>query len=559
MTQQTTDITQTLTDATSHISSSISSDISQNTALNCIQQEMQLNSMFINGEWQKIIEKSTEESTDEQTQNIQTLINPATTEILATCRLATEADVDAAVQAAHTAWQSWKTTTGVERATYLEAIANAMQAKFNQLVSLSVINNGKPIAEASIDIQDAIACYRYYATLAKQLPTKQMIDANQVTINAEAANDWQLYRVDEPIGVCALITPWNFPLVTTAWKLAPALAAGCTVVLKPSELTLLPELMMGNLIAEAGLPAGVVNILPGNAQVGSAMTSHPLVDKVSFTGSNAVGEKVMMQAAKTVKNISLELGGKSAIVVRQDADIEQACDIIIGGIFYNAGQVCSATSRLLVHSDIADSLYNALKQKIDSINIGSGFDNNTQMGPLISEQQYQQVQRYFKLAEAEGLSCLTGGTVIFSTNTHLPKNAELKDTQLKNNQLQAGYFVAPTVYINTPTTSQLWQQEIFGPVLVSCTFNTDAEAIELANDSDYALAATVVSADVQQAWSLAQQIRAGHIWINEQQIVLAESGWGGFKHSGIGRELGREGLAAYLGSKHILLPKAGND
>ena len=261
------------------------------------------------------------------------------------------------------------------------------------------------------------------------------------------------------------------------------------------------------------------------------MTSHSLIDKVSFTGSNVVGEKVMSQAATSVKDISLELGGKSAIVVCADADIDHACDLIIGGIFTNAGQICSATSRLIVHQSIAEPLFATLKAKTTSLKIGDGFDADTQMGPLVSAQQLGQVKNYFDIATTEQLTCLTGGEVIDD----------------------AGYFVSPTIYTEVPTTSQLWMEEVFGPVLVSTTFTDNAEAIRLANDSKFALAATIVSGDETAALEMALQIQAGHIWINEQQIVLPEAGWGGFKQSGIGRELGADGLSAYQKSKHVLL------
>ncbi len=434
------------------------------------------------------------------------------------------AQVESAVNAAARAYPSWSQTSVNERARYLQAIADTMEQQFDKLVGLSVLNNGKPIAEAKIDVSDAIACYRYYANLINAQTTWSEVTTNETGI--------RLLKTYAPVGICALIVPWNFPMVTTAWKLAPALAAGCTVLLKPSEVTLLPELMLGNILSAIELPKGVVNILPGAAEVGAALTSHPLIDKVSFTGSNVVGEKVMRQAAKGIKDISLELGGKSAVVVCADADIDYACDLIMGGIFTNAGQICSATSRLLVHQDIAQLLFETLKTKTEGLKIGDSFAADTQMGPLVSAQQLAQVKKYIDIATAENLNCLTGGEILE----------------------RQGYFATPTIYTNVPVSSQLWTEEVFGPVLVSTTFADDAQAIELANDSKYALAATIVSANETAALEMALQIQAGHIWVNEQQIVVPEAGWGGFKQSGIGRELGAAGLSAYQKSKHVLLP-----
>ncbi|MUG33182.1 aldehyde dehydrogenase family protein [Psychrobacter sanguinis] len=482
--------------------------------------EIKLNHAFIDGLWCDI-ESDMEHS----------LIDPSIGQVIATTKLCLTKHVDSAANAAKVAFVGWSQTTRQQRADYLNAIASAMSARFDTLVGLSVLNNGKPIEEAKIDVSDAIACYQYYADLISQQPQR-----TQVTTKEEGV---KLYKVLEPVGVCALIVPWNFPMVTTAWKLAPALAAGCTVILKPSEITLIPELVLGDILIEIGLPKGVVNILPGAAEVGTAMTMHPLVDKVSFTGSNAVGEKVMRQASSSIKDISLELGGKSAIIVCEDADINSACDIIIAGIFFNAGQICSATSRLLVHKNIADDLYQILRKKTQELVVGDGFDSDTIMGPLVSEQQLKQVQQYFSIAKQEGLSCLTGGKLM---------RADVNN--LENNK---GYFVEPTVYMNVPRSSRLWKEEVFGPVLVTHEFSTDQEAIILANDSKYALAATVVSRNESHAMEMALQIKAGHIWINEIQIVLPEAGWGGFKQSGIGRELGEDGLAAYQLSKHILL------
>ena len=503
--------------------------LTRESAIQTAQNEVVLNAAYINGDWITIEALATDSvvmssnNIGSDNANDQALYDPNSGEVIATTRLCTSAHVEMAVSAASEAAVSWSQTTVSERAGYLNKIADRMEQRFDTLVGLSVLNNGKPIEEAKIDVGDAIACYRYYANLITEQATWSEVSTLESGI--------RLLKTYAPVGICALITPWNFPMVTTSWKLAPALAAGCTVLLKPSEVTLLPELMLGNILSEIGLPKGVVNILPGAAEVGAAMTSHPRIDKVSFTGSNVVGEKVMSQAAKSVKDISLELGGKSAIVVCADADIDHACDLIIGGIFTNAGQICSATSRLVAHQNIATKLFDALKVKTENLQIGDGFATDTQMGPLVSAQQLTQVKKYFDIATAEKLDCLTGGQIVEGT----------------------GYFARPTIYTNVPTTSQLWMEEVFGPVLVSTTFIDNAEAIRLANDSKYALAATIVSADETKALAMALQIQAGHIWINEQQIVLPEAGWGGFKHSGIGRELGSDGLSTYQKSKHVLL------
>ena len=493
-----------------------STSFTRDIAIQTMQNEVRLNAAHIAGDWVTI---EASDSVDEHA-----LYDPSSGEVIAITRLCNSAQVESAVNAAARAYPSWSQTSVNERAHYLQAIADTMEQQFDKLVGLSVLNNGKPIAKAKIDVSDAIACYRYYANLINAQTTWSEVTTNETGI--------RLLKTYAPVGICALIVPWNFPMVTTAWKLAPALAAGCTVLLKPSEVTLLPELMLGNILSAIELPKGVVNILPGAAEVGAAMTSHSLIDKVSFTGSNIVGEKVMSQAAKGIKDISLELGGKSAIVVCADADIDYACDLIMGGIFTNAGQICSATSRLLVHQDIAQLLFETLNIKTEGLKIGDGFAADTQMGPLVSAQQVAQVKKYIDVATAENLNCLTGG--------------EILDRQ--------GYFATPTVYTDVPVSSQLWIEEVFGPVLVSTTFADDAQAIELANDSKYALAATIVSADDTAALEMALQIQAGYIWVNEQQIVLPEAGWGGFKQSGIGRELGTDGLSAYQKSKHVLLP-----
>jgi betaine-aldehyde dehydrogenase len=496
-----------------------STGLTRENVKNTAQNEVVLNAAYINGDWIAIEGLAT----DSDNANDHALYDPNSGDVIATTRLCTSAHVEMAVNAASDAYASWSQTDVSERARYLNAIAASMEQQFDKLVGLSVLNNGKPIEEAKIDVGDAIACYRYYANLITDQATWSEVSTLESGI--------RLLKTYAPVGICALITPWNFPMVTTSWKLAPALAVGCTVLLKPSEVTLLPELMLGNILSEIGLPKGVVNILPGAAEVGAAMTSHPLIDKVSFTGSNVVGEKVMTQAAKSVKDISLELGGKSAIVVCADADIDYACDLIIGGIFTNAGQICSATSRLIVHQSIAKQLFETLKVKTENLQIGDGFATDTQMGPLVSEQQLKQVKKYFDIATTEQLNCLTGGEIIDG----------------------AGYLATPTIYTDVPATSQLWMEEVFGPVLVSKTFTEVAEAIRLANDSKFALAATIVSADETAALEMALQIQAGHVWINEQQIVLPEAGWGGFKQSGIGRELGSDGLSAYQKSKHVLL------
>ena len=455
-------------------------------------------------------------------------LNPATGEVLASVAAGGPRDVARAVDAAHAALPAWRALPGARRAQYLRAIAQCLRDRGEEIAALSSRNNGKPLAEARIDIGDAAATYDYYAGLAVELDIRQ-----EATVDVGVEGFSSVTRL-EPVGVVGLVVPWNFPVTTSAWKVAPALAAGCTVVLKPSEITPLPELELGTIARAVGLPAGVLNIVNGTgADVGAPLVAHPRIDKVSFTGSNRVGEAVMIEAARQVKHVSLELGGKSPMVVFEDADPVQAVDWIVGGIFYNCGQVCSATSRLLVHQELAPRLLPALKAAAQSLVLGDAFTPGVMMGPLTSATQLDTVMRYIEQGRSEGLKLLTGGRRAKGTGR--------------------GLFVEPTIFIDVPTTSKLWREEIFGPVLCVRSFATEAEAIQLANDSDFGLAAGIISADTGRARRVARQLDAGHIWINSPQVVFPQTSWGGFKRSGIGRELGPWGLAAYLEVKSVTM------
>ncbi|WP_374440796.1 aldehyde dehydrogenase family protein [Pseudomonas panipatensis] len=470
--------------------------------------------LYIDGQWQPAASGAT-----------LCPINPSTREPLAEVAAAGAADVARAVAAAQRAFADWRRTSGAERAVYLRGFAEQLAARRAALVELQMRASGKPRLEADIDIGDAIATFAYYAELAEGLDARQ---------NAEVALPDAGFRAQtrfEPVGVAALIVPWNFPLVTSAWKVAPALAAGCTVVLKPSEITPLIELLLGEVADAIGLPAGVLNLVPGLSEAGAALAAHPGIAKLSFTGSNAVGRKVMQAAAERTLPVGLELGGKSPILVFADSDLDDAVQWIIAGVYWNAGQMCSATSRLLVEASIADELLVRLKVAVEALRVGDPLAGETDMGPMTSEAQFRKVQDYLAIARDERLVCLTGG------------------------EAGVGWCIQPTVYIDVPLDSRLWREEIFGPVLCVRRFADEAEALRLANDSDFALAASVVSADLERAQRVAERLEAGHVWLNSPQVVFPQTSWGGGKRSGIGRELGPWGLSAFLDVKHISAPR----
>jgi len=477
-----------------------------------------LNQQFINNQW--VASKGT---------RLLDVMNPYLEERIAQVTAGDATDVDLAVNAAQQAQPEWQALGGAARANYLDGFADALASRREALITLSATNNGKPLVEAGVDLDDAIACYRYYAKQAKALDARQ---GERVNVDMDGV---EARTYHDPVGVVGLIAPWNFPLVTSAWKLAPALAAGCTAVLKPSEVTPLPERVLAEIALEIGLPAGGLNLLNGDGKgIGAPLTNHPGVDKISFTGSNRVGEAVMQAASTRTASVSLELGGKSPIVVMEDADPAQAADWVMAGIYFNAGQICSATSRLLVHEDIAEALYAALAERMDALTLGDPLAEGTDLGPLTSAKQRDAVKRYLDIAEQEGLTVVRDGR-----HRTLPAQ---------------GYFLAPTLYRDVPVQSRLWKEEIFGPVLCGHSVTSEAEAIRLANASDFGLAATVISGDPERAKRIGRQLRAGSIWYNSEQLVLPETAWGGFKRSGIGRELGPWGLSAYLEVKHVVGP-----
>ena len=469
--------------------------------------------LFIGGTWQTPTGGTLE------------VINPSNEELLHHAPAASAADVDTAVQAARAAFKTWKQTTGTERAVYLRAIAEGVRSRKEELAQLETLQNGKPLPEALWDMDDVAACFDYYAEQAVALDSR-----NETAIALPHPDFSSLARL-EPVGVVGQIIPWNFPLLMLAWKVAPALAAGCCSVLKPSELTPLTALELGAIAEAAGLPAGVLNIVSGGREAGAALSEHQGVDKLAFTGSVATGRRVMQAASQGIKTVTLELGGKSPIVVFDDADLEQAVEWIMFGIFWNKGEVCSATSRLIVQSGIAPKLFERLKLECEKITIGDPLDDGILLGPVVSKGQYDKILSYFEVAKTEGLALLTGGK--------------------RPSHLERGFFVEPTVYTAVPHTSRLWNEEIFGPVLVACTFETENQALELANNSLFGLGSAVLSADLERCQRVARQLEAGIVWINCSQPTFCEAPWGGFKQSGIGRELGHWGLENYLETKQI--------
>ncbi len=456
------------------------------------------------------------------------VINPATEEVIHHAPAGTGPDIAKAVAAARRAFDEgpWPRLPGAERARVLRAMAAGIRARQAGLAKLEVLDNGKPLPEADWDVGDAAGCFDFYAGLAEEM------DAAAIEPIALPDARFSSKAVKEPVGVVGAIIPWNYPLLMAAWKVAPALAAGCTLVLKPAEQTPLTALELAAIAHEAGVPAGVFNVVTGlGPEAGQALIDHPDVDKLAFTGSGPIGSKVMAAAARDIKRVSLELGGKSPFLVFADSDIEKAVEWIMFGIFWNQGQVCSATSRVLVDEAIFPALLERLVAEAERITIGDGLAPGTLLGPLISKRQYERVLAAIAAARADGAEVATGGGRAEGFN--------------------AGYFVAPTVLVDPPLDSAAWREEIFGPVVAIRAFSSEEEAVRLANDSVYGLAAAVMSKDEARTERVAKALRAGIVWINCSQPTFTEAPWGGFKQSGIGRELGRWGLEAYLETKQI--------
>ncbi|MGY2252831.1 aldehyde dehydrogenase family protein [Pseudomonas reactans] len=473
-----------------------------------------LNGVYINGAWhagQASLE----------------VINPATEAVLAHVSVGDASTVTQAVDAASAAFIDWSKSTGRDRAMLLRKIAQGVSEQREQLMHLQSSNNGKPLFEAAMDVDDVIATFDYYASVAEAM------DASQNSPVALPSADFSARLRREPCGVVGLIVPWNFPMVTTAWKLAPALAAGCCVVLKPSEVTPLAELQLARIIAEAGLPAGVFNLVCGTGlEVGAPLAADHRVAKISFTGSNAVGVQVMQRAAETIKGVSLELGGKSSLLVLADADLDLAVELACGGGFFNAGQMCSATSRVLVADSLADEFLQRVQARAEGIRVADPFADDVEMGALINRVQYQRVLGHIQRGVEDGARLLCGG----DRPADLPK----------------GFFIRPTVFTDVPLGSALWNEEIFGPVLCVRRFTSEAEAIALANDSDFGLVASVVSASHETAERVANALQAGLVWVNAPQVIFPQAAWGGYKQSSLGRELGPWGLAAFQEVKHVI-------
>jgi phenylacetaldehyde dehydrogenase len=453
--------------------------------------------------------------------------NPATGEEMTRVAQAEAKDVDLAVRAARSAFHGpWRRMTASERSRLIWKLGDLIDAHRDQFAELESLDNGKPLTVArAADVPLAAELFRYMAGWATKLEGNTIPLSVPYTPGAQ----YLAYTLREPVGVVGQIIPWNFPLLMAAWKLGPALAVGCTVVLKPAEQTPLSALRLGELIVEAGFPEGVVNIVPGYGDAGAALAGHPEVDKVAFTGSNEVGKLVLQAASGNLKKVSLELGGKSPNIVFRDADLSQAIAGAASAIFFNHGQCCCAGSRLYIEHSIFDQVVEGVAERAKNIRVRPGLDPECDMGPLVSQEQLDRVCGYLESGLSEGAKAVTGGR----------KSGE------------RGYFVEPTVLVDAPHNSKVVQEEIFGPVVAATPFREVEELLPRANETVYGLAAGIWTSDISKAHRLAAELRAGTVWVNCYNIFDAALPFGGYKESGWGREMGHDALELYTEKKAI--------
>jgi betaine-aldehyde dehydrogenase len=472
-------------------------------------------SLFIDGTW-----------TNGKAARRDDVINPFDQSVVQAVDLADAEDVNAAVAAAKAAFAGeWFRTPASERKALLLRVADLLTRDKDEIARIETLDTGKTLVESKLDIDDVTAVFRYYAGMADQDPGR-IVDTGMANVLSRV--------VYEPVGVCALITPWNYPLLQLSWKVAPALAAGNTVVIKPSEVTPLSSIKLVQLLEEAGAPRGVVNLVLGDGpNVGAPLVSHPDVELVSFTGGLSTGQSIIRASADTVKKVAVELGGKNPNIVFADADLETAIDYALTAVFLHSGQVCSAGARLIVADSLHDEFVAEVGRRAERIRLGNGLDPKSESGPLVSAAHRAKIEAYVASAQQEGARLVAGG--------HRPDDPAL----------DKGFFYRPTLFADCHRGMKVIREETFGPILTVERFSDEAEAIELGNDTDYGLAGAVWTSDMGTAQRVSAALRHGTVWINDYHPYVPQAEWGGFKRSGNGRELGPTGLAEYREAKHI--------
>jgi betaine-aldehyde dehydrogenase len=456
------------------------------------------------------------------------VFNPATGEVLTTAPHSKQVDADRAIEAARRSFDEgswWPRTSERERGGILLRAAEIVRREHDRLAEMEALDSGKPIGEAREDIAEVAFMFEYFGGWATK------IDGQIPPVGPDAMT----LVVKEPMGVAVCITPWNYPMTMATQKVAPALAAGCTVILKPPEQTPLTPLEIPKILEEAGLPNGVLNVITGFGETaGAPLVASPMVDKVGFTGSRDVGKIIMKSGADTLKRVTLELGGKSPNIVFADAEFDAAMEGSANGIFWNQGEICSAGSRVFVETPIYDDALSAMSDRARNVRLGYPLDEDTTMGPLVSEEQRNRVERYIEVGQNEAKLAVMGERPM-------------------DPRLTGGYFVPPTIFADVKNDARIAREEIFGPVMSVIPFTDVDEVIRLSNDNEYGLAAAVWTTDIKKAINTARALRAGIVWINDTQPAPTEMPWGGYKQSGIGRELGKDGVEDYLEKKSIYI------
>jgi len=455
-------------------------------------------------------------------------VNPATGEVLARVARGNAADVDLAVAAARRAFEdrAWRTLSAYDRSNLLLKLADLIERHADDLAVLECLDNGKPAhLTRLVEVEGSIKTFRYFAGW----PTK--FGGETLPVSPRGGAQILNYTTREPVGVAGLIVPWNYPLSMAAWKVAPALAAGCAVVLKPAEQTPLTALRLGELALEAGFPPGILNVVTGFGDAGAALVAHPGVDKIAFTGSTEVGKEIVRACAGNLKKVSLELGGKSPHIVFPDANLEAAATAVANGIFFNQGQTCTAGSRLYAHASCFDRVVEAVTVIARKLKVGDGLNPHIDLGPLVSQEQWDRVNRYVSVGRDEGAKLVTGGR--------------------RPPGLERGYFFEPTVFADTNASMRIVREEIFGPVLTALAWTDTEDLIAKANDTVYGLSAGIWTNDIKQAHRAAAALKAGTVWINCYNLVDPATPFGGFKQSGWGREHGRQAMELYSETKSI--------